>query len=98
MSHTAISKPSAVVAKTILAISTFIVAATFLTAPSAHADGCNDNAVKRGGPGGDYYVCTGNSWTHIVPTFDPNSADGYGPNQLLPPLCVRFPSQYQCAQ
>ncbi|MCF8605173.1 hypothetical protein L5I01_17605 [Gordonia sp. HY442] len=28
------------------------------------------------------------------PTFDPNSADGYGPNQKLPPLCERFPQDY----
>jgi hypothetical protein len=57
----------------------------------AHADMCNDGALQRGGSGGDYYVCQGNTWTHIVPTFDPNSGDGYGPNQPLPPLCVRFP-------
>ena len=29
-----------------------------------------------------------------IPTFDPNSGDGYGPNQKLPPLCARFPSDY----
>ncbi len=29
-------------------------------------------------------------------TFDPNSADGYGPGQQLPPLCERFPGQYDC--
>ena len=29
-------------------------------------------------------------------TFDPNSADGYGPNQKLPPLCERFPGQFDC--
>lgn len=31
-----------------------------------------------------------------LPTFDPNSADGYGPNQEIPPFCVRFPSNPQC--
>ena len=31
-----------------------------------------------------------------LPTFDPNSADGYGPNQEIPPFCVRFPSDPQC--
>ena len=31
-----------------------------------------------------------------LPTFDPNSADGYGPNQEIPPFCVRFPSDTQC--
>ncbi|MGV3159824.1 hypothetical protein ACEE23_01815 [Corynebacterium sp. 32222D000AT] len=30
------------------------------------------------------------------PTFDPNSADGYGPNQQLPPLCERFPNDPDC--
>ncbi len=34
--------------------------------------------------------------THPTPTFDPDSADGYGPNQELPPLCVRFPDNYDC--
>jgi hypothetical protein len=46
--------------------------------------------------GGDYFVCQGNAWLHVVPTFDPNSADGYG-DQPLPPLCVRIPDQYTCA-
>lgn len=31
-----------------------------------------------------------------VPTFDPNSADGYGPDQALPPLCERFPGEFDC--
>ena len=31
-----------------------------------------------------------------LPTFDQNSADGYGPNQEIPPFCVRFPSDPQC--
>jgi hypothetical protein len=77
-----------------------LICATLVGAPAApsEAQTCNDGAVQRGGPGGDYYLCVGDSWTHIVPTFDPNSADGYGPNQPLPPLCVRFPDQYNCAQ
>lgn len=29
-----------------------------------------------------------------APTFVPDSADGYGPSQELPPLCVRFPDAY----
>ena len=76
-----------------------LVCAALVGAPAApsEAQTC-DGAVQRGGPGGDYYLCVGDSWTHIVPTFDPNSADGYGPNQPLPPLCVRFPDQYNCAQ
>lgn len=31
-----------------------------------------------------------------APTFDPNSADGYGPDQALPPLCERFPGEFDC--
>lgn len=34
--------------------------------------------------------------TPAGPTFDPNSADGYGPNQQLPPLCERFPNDPDC--
>jgi hypothetical protein len=52
--------------------------------------------LHRGGSGGDYFLCRGGAWLHVVPTFDPNSADGYGPNQPLPPFCVRFPYQYTC--
>jgi hypothetical protein len=54
----------------------------------AHADTCVNGTVKRGGSGGDYYVCQGGAWLRVVPTFDPNSADGYGPNQPLPPPCT----------
>ena len=69
----------------------------FLSVPAvAHADACVNGTVKRGGSGGDYFLCQGGAWLHVVPTFDPNSADGYGPNQPLPPLCVRFPDQYTC--
>jgi hypothetical protein len=52
--------------------------------------------IMRGGSGGDYFLCQGGAWLHVVPTFDPNSADGYGGNQPLPPTCVRFPDQYTC--
>ena len=62
----------------------------------AHADGCISGTVKRGTSNGDYFSCEGNAWLHVVPTFDPSSADGYGGNQPLPPLCVRFPDQYTC--
>ena len=45
---------------------------------------------------------TGNSYSNTynyvdpepIPTFAHNSGDGYGPNQKLPPLCARFPSDY----
>jgi hypothetical protein len=74
-----------------------IVVVGLLCAPGVtRADGCVNGTVKRGGSGGDYFLCQSNAWLHFVPTFDPNSADGYGSNQPLPPLCVRFPDQYTC--
>lgn len=30
------------------------------------------------------------------PTFNPDSADGYGPDQALPPFCERFPHDQSC--
>jgi hypothetical protein len=69
----------------------------------AHADTlCYHGDVMRGASGqGDWYLCMGDpsrqqpgAWQHIVPFFDPNSADGYGGMQLMPPLCVRFPNDY----
>lgn len=71
--------------------------------PQAHADAgrCYNHDVMRGSGHGDWYLCLGDPsrqqpgwWHHIVPTFDVNSADGYGPTQLLPPLCVRFPTEW----
>lgn len=56
---------------------------------------CEDGAVVNEG-GGNYSTCQNGSWTYVAPTFDPDSGDGYGPNQPLPPLCVRFPDQYTC--
>jgi hypothetical protein len=62
----------------------------------ANADGCVSGTVKRGSSNADdYFLCQGNAWLHVVPTFDPHSGDGYG-NQPLPPLCVRFPDQFIC--
>jgi hypothetical protein len=58
--------------------------------PAAHADVCNDGAVNRG-TAGDYSICQGGAWQHYpAPTYNPNSGDGYGPNQPLPPACIRF--------
>ncbi|CQD11791.1 lipoprotein [Mycobacterium lentiflavum] len=73
-------------------------AAQFIGAcPPAHADQCNSGAVKPDGGGKDgYFTCVGGAWVHTVPTFDPDSADGYGPNQVLPPFCIRFPAKYSC--
>jgi hypothetical protein len=74
-----------------------VIVSGFLSVPAvAHADACVNGTVKRGGSGGDYFVCQGGGWLHVVPTFDPSSADGYGPNQPLPPKCIRFPDQYTC--
>jgi hypothetical protein len=74
-----------------------LLAGCMTLATAAHAASCNDGAVKPDGGGADgYYTCVGGAWIHTVPTFDPSSADGYGPNQPLPPLCIRFPDQYSC--
>jgi hypothetical protein len=65
--------------------------------PPASVPTCGDGAIKPDGGGADgYFTCVGGQWAHTVPTFDPNSADGYGPNQPLPPKCIRFPGQYSC--
>ena len=57
---------------------------------TAEAGECATGAVKPDGGGADgYYTCVAGSWVHTVPTFDPNSADGYGPNQPMPPFCIR---------
>ncbi len=56
---------------------------------------CANGQVRNEG-GGNYSTCVGGQWQYVSPTFDPNSGDGYGPNQPLPPLCVRFPQDYQC--
>ena len=69
---------------TVLNRAAAVLSAGLLAAPGvAHADGCVTGTVKRGGAGGDHFVCQGNAWLHVVPMFDPNSADGYG-NQPLP--------------
>jgi hypothetical protein len=84
--------------KQIVLAAAVVAALGLVGVPAARADVCNDGAVKRGTGSGDYYLCQSGAWLHIVPTFDPNSADGYGPNQPLPPLCVRFADQYSCPQ
>jgi hypothetical protein len=71
-------------------VATVVTALGLLAPPSAVADMCHDGAVNRGSAG-DYSVCQGGAWQHyLAPTFDPNSGDGYGPNQPLPPACIRF--------
>lgn len=32
---------------------------------------------------------------YAEPTFNPDSGDGYGPDQPLSPACVRFPDQFR---
>mgnify|MGYP003607214016 CR=1 FL=1 len=78
-----------------------------LLAPQAHGDPttvCYHGDVARGTPGDgaqDWWLCMGDqtrldpgTWQHIVPFIDPNSADGFGGMQLMPPTCVRFPQNY----
>lgn len=54
---------------------------------------CASGEVRNEG-GGNYSTCVNGKWNYVAPTFDPNSGDGYGPNQPVPPACVRF--QYPC--
>ncbi|WP_118915077.1 hypothetical protein [Mycobacterium shigaense] len=51
----------------------------------AHADAC----VNGGGPGGDYYLCQAQGWSHVVPTSG-------APDQPVPLTCARFPDKYMC--
>jgi hypothetical protein len=74
----------------------FAAAAVFAAVASggvlgtAHADVCNEGAIKPGGHG-DWSQCQGGAWQYYPPpTFDPHSGDGYGPNQPFPPACIRF--------
>ncbi|MGO8851262.1 hypothetical protein [Mycobacterium sp.] len=71
-------------------------------APGAPADPpCHDGAVvsaPSNGRADAYNICQSGTWVHVVPYTDPNSADGYGSNQTLPPLCIRFPGQFPCPQ
>jgi hypothetical protein len=67
-----------------------VAALSLVRPPSAAADMCHEGAVNRAAAG-DYSVCQGGGWQHYpAPTFDPNSGDGYGPNQPFPPACIRF--------
>jgi hypothetical protein len=61
-------------------VASVIVSGSLSVPPVAHADTCFIGTVQRGGSGGDYYVFQRGDWLHVVPTFDPNSADGYGPS------------------
>lgn len=73
------------------ALTSGAIAAVTLSTIPAHADTCNNGAVKPGGGSGDWYQCQGGAWQYYPPpTFDPNSGDGIGPNQPMPPACIRF--------
>jgi len=86
----------AAVMRAIVGATACVIVAGFLSVPVVgRADACVNGTVRRGGSGDDYFLCQGGAWLHIVPTHI-NSGDGYGPNQRLPPLCVRFPDQYTC--
>ena len=62
-----------------------------MPAIASRAEGCAPGAVKPDGGGADgYFTCVAGAWVHTVPTFNPDSADGYG-DQPLPPLCIRHP-------
>jgi hypothetical protein len=40
--------------------------------PAAHADACNNGAVKPGASSSGWYECQGGAWQyHPPPTFDP---------------------------
>jgi hypothetical protein len=66
------------------------------TPPTPQRTHCNSGATRRENEAGDYSICVDGVWQYMHPTYDPDSGDGYGPNQPLPPLCVRFPDQYSC--
>jgi hypothetical protein len=87
-------------AKVLLAGVASVLALGLVVAPNAHADApCHVGAVvpaPSNGRADAYNICQSGTWVHVVPYTDPNSADGYGSNQILPPLCVRFPGQFTC--
>jgi len=75
----------------VVAVSSAIVS-VYLSVPAvAHADPCVNGTV-RGGSGGDVFLCQDRGWLHVVP----NGANGYGPDQPLPPTCARFPDKSMC--
>jgi hypothetical protein len=76
--------------KRMVLVAAFSAALGLVGVPAAAASTCNDGAVNRGNAG-DYSICQGGAWQHYpAPTYNPNSGDGYGPNQPLPPACIRF--------
>lgn len=75
----------------IVLVATVVAALGLVGLSAAHADMCNNGAVKPGGGSGDWYQCQGGAWQYYPPpTFDPNSGDGIGPNPPMPAACIRF--------
>jgi predicted carbohydrate-binding protein with CBM5 and CBM33 domain len=74
----------------VVLVAAVVAALGLVGVPAAAASTCSGGAVNRG-TAGDYSICQGGAWQHYpAPTYDPSSADGYGPNQPLPPACIRF--------
>ncbi|NLG55202.1 MAG: hypothetical protein GX542_06080 [Rhodococcus sp.] len=61
-----------------------------------YSDGTTGYEQACDAPGGTnpYGPNTRGDATPAPGTYVPDSGDGYGPNQVLPPLCVRFPDTY----
>jgi hypothetical protein len=77
------------VMRTVVVAVASMIASGFLSVPAvAGADPCVNGTV-RGGSGNDYFLCQDRGWLHVLPTVN-------GPNQPLPPGCVRFPDKYMC--
>jgi hypothetical protein len=66
-----------------------VIVSGFLSVPTVADAGTCVNGTVRGGSGGDYFLCQDRGWLHVLPTFG-------SPNQLLPPMCVRFPDKDMC--
>ncbi|WP_157226761.1 hypothetical protein [Gordonia soli] len=71
---------------------------TYQRGTAIYSDGSTGYEQACAGPGetNPYGPQTRGDAVPETGTPDPNSADGYGPGQPLPPLCVRFPDQYDC--
>lgn len=63
---------------------------------AVYSDGSTGYEQSCDVPGGEnpYGPNTRGDATQAPGSFVPGSGDGYGPNQVLPPLCVRFPDMY----
>jgi hypothetical protein len=84
------------VARAVFAGLASVTLAAFLSVPVvAHAEACVNGTVQRGGSGGDYFLCQGGAWLHVVPTLDPHSADGYGPESAAAAEVCEVPRPIQ---